>query len=381
MSPDRGRLRRASIDWARGLAVLLMIQAHATDAWTRRADRTSRAFGDAVLLGGFAAPLFLWLAGMSAVLAASHLTRTSTRAQAAQSVARRGLEIFVLAFLFRLQAFLVSPGSHVVMLFRVDILNVMGPAIALTGVVWAITSSRPAMLFIYASSACLLAMVTPIVRAAAAVDSLPLFLQWYVRPFGDFTTFTMFPWAGFVFAGAACGVVLEGARDAAAERNTYTGFAAAGLGLVALGWYTAKLPTIYQHSSFWNSSPTWFAIRVGVMMVAVALLHPLTRAAERWKLPSRPLVRFGRNSLFVYWIHVELVYGYASWLWRGRLPLWATFTACAAFCVLMYGAIVLRDRVVSWWDTRPAAGSRRPRHQPAPVLWSTDLTSQVGEKP
>ena len=48
-------------------------------------------------------------------------------------ICRRGLEIFILAFLFRLQGFIVTPGSHPVTLFRVDILNIMGPAIAVAG--------------------------------------------------------------------------------------------------------------------------------------------------------------------------------------------------------------------------------------------------------
>jgi hypothetical protein len=48
----------------------------------------------------------------------------------------------------------------------------------------------------------------------------------------------------------------------------------------------------------------------------------------------------------VYWIHVELVYGYASWLWRGRLPLWGAASAFVIFSAAMYGAVVLRDRMV-----------------------------------
>ena len=51
-------------------------------------------------------------------------------------ICRRGLEIFVLGFLFRLQGFIITPGSHPVTLFRVDILNIMGPAIAVAGLVW-----------------------------------------------------------------------------------------------------------------------------------------------------------------------------------------------------------------------------------------------------
>ncbi len=52
----------------------------------------------------------------------------------------RGVEIFLLAFLFRLQAFIVSPGSHPVTLFRVDVLNVMGPAMVVAGLLWAAAS-------------------------------------------------------------------------------------------------------------------------------------------------------------------------------------------------------------------------------------------------
>jgi predicted membrane metal-binding protein len=73
------------------------------------------------------------------------------------------------------------------------------------------------------------------------------------------------------------------------------------------------------------------------------LIYVVTGDAQGALLQA--LRRLGRASLFIYWIHVELVYGYASWLWRQRLPVWATALACAAFCVLMYGVVVLRDRV------------------------------------
>ena len=89
------------------------------------------------MLGGFAAPLFLWLAGIGVALSAGSLVRRGEHpAAVVEAVARRGLEIFVLAFLFRLQAFIISPGSYPVTLFRVDILNIMGPAIVASGIVW-----------------------------------------------------------------------------------------------------------------------------------------------------------------------------------------------------------------------------------------------------
>jgi succinate dehydrogenase hydrophobic anchor subunit len=71
----------------------------------------------------------------------------------------------------------------------------------------------------------------------------------------------------------------------------------------------------------------------------------------------------GRASLFIYWIHVELVYGYASWLWRGQLPLWGALAAFMVFAALMYAAIGLRDWVV---DTTIRRRTGRSSLRPAP---------------
>src|SRR5207302_10790607 len=116
-------MRRRYVDWARALAMIVMIEAHTVDAWTRNADRATIGFRNARIVGGFAAPLFLWLAGVALVMAATSVARRKGHAAAVEAVCRRGLEIFILAFLFRLQAFVLSPGSQPLTLFRVDILN------------------------------------------------------------------------------------------------------------------------------------------------------------------------------------------------------------------------------------------------------------------
>ena len=332
-----------------------MIVGHTADAWTRAADRQSAVFSWTMVLGGFAAPLFLWLAGLAMALSA----RTcESRAAAARAICKRGLEIFILAFLFRLQAFIVSPGSHPIMIFRVDILNVMGPAIVAVGLLW-VGAATAARAVTYGAVAAAIALVTPIIRNAAWVNELPIWFQWYLRPAGDLTTFTLFPWAGFVFAGAACGVMLSTTNDMRAERHLQGAFATAGVILVALGFYTATRPSLYVQSNFWSSSPTWFAIRTGILMIAVAGFHLIAVLAARSNLQFRPLERFGRRSLFVYWIHVELVYGYASWPLRRHLPLWGALVACGVFSLLMYGAVVARDRIVDNWRAKP-------RSRPAP---------------
>ena len=150
-----------------------MIEAHTFDAWTRPAVRASAVFRKANILGGLAAPLFLWLAGVGVAMSAAAVARRSgRRADGVSAVSRRGLEIFILAFLFRLQGLIVSPGGHIVTLFRVDILNIMGPSMVVAGLIWWI-SDRPAVqVGLYAAIACALAMLTPIVRVSPLVGTL-----------------------------------------------------------------------------------------------------------------------------------------------------------------------------------------------------------------
>jgi uncharacterized membrane protein len=370
--------RRTYIDWARGVAVLLMIEAHTLDAWTRASARHGYVYRDATVLGGFAAPLFLWLAGVAVVLAATRTAeRTSLtgepaarwrsgRARGVEIACRRGLEIFILAFLFRLQGFIVTPGGAPVTIFRVDVLNIMGPAMVGVGLLWGAGRTVAARVALCAGAAVCIGMLTPIVRTTSLVDALPIWLQWYMRPAGDLTIFTLFPWAGFVFGGGAVGALLATATDERAERRLQIILGASGAALIALGFYAAGLPSIYRVSSFWTSSPTWFAIRVGILMLAVAFvftLHAISRENAKSRKPGfpfrvfvlswqKPLAVLGRSSLFVYWIHVELVYGYTTWLLRGRLPIWGTAIAYVVFSALMYGAIVLRDWLVDRWRVR-----------------------------
>jgi uncharacterized membrane protein len=121
------------------------------------------------------------------------------------------------------------------------------------------------------------------------------------------------------------------------------------------------LPSIYQQSSFWTSSPTYFAIRAGILLGLVSAIYALARVLEPRGVLIRPLARLGRDSLFVYWIHVELVYGYATWPIHHRLPVVGTIVACGLFTALIYAAVLAKDRLL---EVRRTRGSRS---EPSPV--------------
>jgi uncharacterized membrane protein len=344
--------RRGYVDWLRGLAVVIMIEAHTIDSWTAPSWRVIDAYWWGQLIAGMSAPLFLFLAGVSVPMAAgSRMRRGASHIDASLTLQKRGWQILLLALLFRVQSFVVSPGSTLYGILKVDILNVMGPAIAGAALVWGLAGRRRvSQVVCLAAVAIGIALMTPPVRTADWLAPLPDVLEAYLRSPAGRSTFTFFPWSGFVFAGAALGVLLDASRTAQDERRLNAWFAAAGLTIAAAAYAGSFLPTPFKASSFWTSSPSFYFIRIGLLVASVAVAYAWGQRATAARFS--PLQQFGRTSLFVYWIHVELVYGFISTPLHKNLSLPQWFIAYALFTWLMF-------RASMWWTNR--AKNVKPR--------------------
>jgi uncharacterized membrane protein len=351
-------MRRGYLDWIRGVAVVVMIEGHVVDSWTRDADRASDIYGWATIVGGLGAPLFLFLAGVAVSLSAgSKFRRSGSTGVASRAVARRGLEVFGLAFLFRLQAWILG-WSDPRNLLKVDILNIMGPSISAAGLLWGLARTTRARIAIFGVVTLAIAFLTPALRAAPVIRALPSPIEAYFRPLPGLTNFVFPPWAGFVFAGAILGLLIDGARTADSERRLNTGFAAAGAALGVGAFGLSYLPSPFGNSYFWTTSPAFFFLRAGIMTAVVAGGYFWT---TRPSTPSswRPLEQLGRTSLFIYWIHVEMVYGLISRPIHHRLPFPAVLMAFAVLTLLMLGCSVAWERRGTWRSRPPARGLTR----------------------
>ena len=328
-----------------------MIEAHVLDSWTRLDVRDTWQFGCAMMLGGFAAPLFLYCAGLSVALSsASKLRRLGERGAAARAVMTRGAWLFVLAFLFRIQAWILGWSHNPAALLKVDILNVMGPAIVAAGAVWAVFESRAARCAAFAIATAVVAFSTPAIHETAAVAFLPDPVENYLRPPPRSNWFSLFPWSGFVFAGAVPGLLLSDTPPGDEEARLNKRFALAGVAIAALAYGCSFFSSLVGRSEFWGGSPSFFFIRVGVLTAAIpfAYLWHRRMVGQSWS----PVQQFGRTSLFVYWIHVEMVYGLISLRIHKSMTHPQAWAALAAFVVFMLGCSVLKDRVASAWAAR-----------------------------
>ena len=303
-----------------------------------------------MLLGGMAAPLFLFLAGVAASLgAAAQRRRGASLADASRRVERRGLQVFLYGLLFRLQSFVLGGFAHPQNLLKVDILNVMGPAITVTGALWGLSASRRGQAIALTLATLATIGLSPWIRQTPMMAWVPDPLEWYLRPPAGQGTFTMFPWAAFVLAGGALGVALDGAAQSPSWRQPRLQAVIAGTGaaLVAVGLWSSYRPALFQGAGFWTTSPTFFAARVGLMLVLVTIAAGW--AARPWRTPARssPLETMGLGSLFVYWVHVELVYGLASRPLRHQLTMEQCAIAAIGLAVGMYGLLL------GWNASRP----------------------------
>jgi uncharacterized membrane protein len=363
--------RKLYLDWLRGVGVLVMIQGHVIDSWTLAADRRREAYHLISFVGGIGgAPTFLFLAGVALTLgAAARLRRGRTEAEAAALARKRGWQIFGLAFLFRLQSWIISGGALSTLL-KVDILNIIGLSMLAAAVIWSVRGpwSRAVL---FSAAAIATAMLTPIVRAWELLAPLPDPIERYLRPVGGATAFTLFPWAGFLLAGCAVGLWLD-TKTADEERRVNIAIAAAGAMLVVAGCGASYLPAIYAQTDFWTSSPTFFFIRLGfvLMLVGVAYLWHTGRHGQSHVpvfFKRFPLVELGRSSLFVYWIHVEMAYGVLTAPLHRRLPLEQAYAGFILFALLIYCLVKGKERMLRLTGPRVLGFRTRAFRQKASI--------------
>jgi hypothetical protein len=129
------------------------------------------------------------------------------------------------------------------------------------------------------------------------------------------------------------------------------------LGIVlAVGGHTASLlPPIYAQTDFWTSSPTFFFLRVGIVIALVPLAFAIDAGREDPRRSSVSNVRggplrsaiqdFGRSSLFVYWIHVEMAYGVVSAPLHRRLPLEWAMVGWVLLTLLLFYLVTVKERL------------------------------------
>ncbi len=355
-APTPGRID--AIDWLRGLAVVLMIQAHGFDAWLRPDAKVGAAYGAIRFLSGLPSRMFPLLVGVAAAIKfESQLRKGVAPASMRAQTWKRGLLVIGLAYLFRLQEYTLA-GFHGSWetLFRVDILNCIGASLIVLAFVATPRRGRPQIAASLAAVAIFVGL-GPVIGPAHFPAWIPRPLSSYFGGQRPMAWFTLFPWAAWMLVGVAVGHLwLRFGRDAAGRARVFLLSGVIGGAMTGTVILIRRLdPYVIRYPSelVQQMGPGSFFYRLGILGITAALAWAVTRISGKRFSPMRQL---GQTSLLIYWIHVDLCYGGVSRALRAGLSIpWAT-AWIALLTLLMLGVSLAKTRYA-----RPTLEWLRPR--------------------
>lgn len=336
-----------------------MIQCHVFNSLTRLDLRDSGPYVLSQFVGGMAAPLFLFMAGMTFGFQMESLqTRVASPLQRWLAALRRAGYVVALAYAFRITNWIGSlPNSNWEELAKVDILNCMGLALAVFAAAAAFDSEQRVRYALLGGL--MVAAASPVISA----------LEWggwwgpvrdYLVPSPSRGRFPFFPCGAYIGFGLAAGAIIKRAAPERMDRLMQWAVLI-GFSLIFGGQYFANLPySIYTHSDFWRNSPALILIRAGIALLLLAASYLWTEycVGRGWSW----MENFGKTSLLVYWVHVMLVYGVLTNSIRRGLTIAQSALATLSVILLMVALSEVRLRwrarqVERWRAATTVAGA------------------------
>lgn len=310
-APTRPRIH--VLDFARLVAILLMLQGHTMEAFVAPSamDWSAlrwQAWGE---VRGLTAPLFLLISGAASVLATPRLPDGRVPGSLYLRRLRTALVVIAIGYLMVFPAARladlrwVSPEGWRVFL-QVNILQLNGVTLLLLTGLLALTRSPRAHAALSVGTGLAILATAPWVAGADWFSRLPEGLAAYLS-FAHGSLFPLFPAGACMFLGVGLGTVL---REAPADQRLQrfrlaalaAGAAALGLSLAAGHLPPGLLPPHDTYKAGWAAC----LHRLGFSLLVLALLATL---AEAWPALARSLAPLGRRSLAIYVVHLALIYG------------------------------------------------------------------------
>jgi hypothetical protein len=130
-------------------------------------------------------------------------------------------------------------------------------------------------------------------------------------------------------------------------------------------WIDRQPQQFYAVQDYWHTSPSFFLIRVGMLLVIMAVSYAWCRwgagsfGAGQWGFS--PLILLGQASLLVYWVHIEFVYGRVSILPKHRMGIAGASAGLLMISLAMLALAYIRTKtkgrgveLMPWLHRAPA---------------------------
>lgn len=349
-----GRLLGA--DLARVVMILLMIQGHTLDAlWTPMQHRGA-AFEFWLSVRGLTAPAFLLLSGFSFTLASRRMWEGDGEGGGLQRRINRFLLLIFLGYTMHLPArtfdgLMAVDAQGWRNFLQVDILQCIGVSLLLMQMLMWLTKTPGRFAFSSFGIGVGFALAAPMIWDLPS-GIVPTVFASYLNG-ANSSQFPLFPWAGYLFIGAAMGYLfLKRSPEWLAPR-----FAIVGTALIAIGMTLSRSSLVfYSGENFWKTGPSLFVTRLGWVLAILAagtLVAPLLKPQARW------IQALAKESLVIYYVHLCILYG-SVWNMGLRqyvgpsLTFWDAASCAVTLVVCMIGMALGWSWMKKTWRSQPA---------------------------
>lgn len=313
--------RYVFIDLFRGAAVLFMLQGHAFRALLDPAIQQHPTYQLHEFFHGITAPAFLFGAGLTFVISTRkrwqeyHYFSPHLLRRVGRMLLVIGLGIALNLPYLSLRKIINEATLHeYLLLFRFDILHCIGVGLLiLQALIFFFRTERRfyGLILVLTTSTILL---TPLVWDVDFLSVVPPFIAQAFNA-SNGSPFPLFPFVGFLFAGVVASWEFLRALERGQERQFMTRLLWLGPLLVLMGVLFDAIPIqLYPTYNFWYTSPNYFAIRGGLLLILTACFWYAARFVERSSAAiirycSRGTTVLGQESLFVYVLHLVVIFG------------------------------------------------------------------------
>jgi len=360
------KARYQFLDVYRGIVVLLMIQGHVVREFLLEPLQNTASFRLHELFHGITGPGFLFGAGITFGITAQ--TRWNDYLSFSPSLWKRVKKIVLLlgiAYALHLPFLSLSKTlTHATAeqwndLWNFDVLQCIGFGILILQLT--VISMRKERWFVFSLATLMVVALYSAPWVWREGGSIPQFLSNALTG-STGSTYPLIPNAAFLFAGALVSYEFLRSVKLGKEAQFVKRLAIAAVGLHVLGFALDKLPfQTYAPYDYWSTSPNFFLMRIGLLTGVMLAGYAWCRwGPALWGFS--PVIELGRQSLLVYWVHVQLAYGGLSILKKRAQDIPTATAGVIALTLAMIALAAFRNRTQArpfreWVSWRPATNA------------------------
>jgi len=339
------------IDIMRAIAVFQMVQGHTIDAFLSNNYRVlnNPVFEAWLFMRGVTAPIFLFSAGaVFTYLFRLHDQTFESNPRVTKGIKRAALLLF-LGYLLRFPAPTLIDFSSVSPVAwqtfqSIDVLQLIAVGLLfIISLFLIIEKLKLNDYWVFGSIAIVCMFIFPFTESVNWTKYFPVYLASYLYK-DTGSQFPIFPWLGYVLAGAFLGTYLAKNpmifKSARFSRNIFI----AGIAFLFISLIGHIIGTAWVKNYYWDTSPNLMILRLGFVLILNAVVSLISIRIE--SIP-RIIILIGRNTLLIYVVHLVILYGSAwnpglSVLFDKAFDLWNTIGSA----VLMLGLMTLMVYVI-----------------------------------